>query len=311
MGNVNFKNKKVLVTGSTGFIGSALTAKLKKLGATVYGVSQKLDNSKFNLKANILDGKKINDFIKGNKINICFHLAAQSLVESGQDDPYKTFKVNTEGTLNILESARVNNLERVIVASTSHVYGRNKAPYFEGYMPRPSRPYETSKACTDLIAQSYAETFNLPVLIPRFVNIYGPGDKNYTRLIPKTIKSVLQGKSPKMWGGGAIRDYLFIDDALDAFLKLSNTDLKILEKNRVFNFGSNNLISVRELIDKIIFHSGKKLKVRKISDEREGEVKIQYVSSKKAKRIFDWEAKISLDKGLRDTILWHKEIMKI
>lgn len=304
-----FANKKVLITGSTGFVGSALAKKVKKLGAQVYGISKSIKDSKYNLQADILEHEKILNFISKNKINICFHLAAESLVESGQENPHRTFKVNTEGTLNMLEASRINNLERVIIASTSHVYGRNKTPYYEGYMPRPSRPYETSKACTDLIAQSYAETFNLPVLIPRFVNIYGPGDVNYSRLIPKTIKNVLQDIRPTMWGGGVIRDYLYIDDAVDAFLRLANTDLKIIERNRVFNFGTGNIISVKELIEKIILLSGKKLKIKVINDDREGEVKKQYLSSKKAKRIFGWDPKTSLDEGLLKTIIWHNKLV--
>src|SRR3989344_8782410 len=203
------KGKNILITGITGFIGKALAKRLKSQGANVFGISRSIKGDKENLKANILDYPVIDKFIKDSDIDICFHLASASLVEEGQTHPYQTFKVNTEGTLNILESARNNNLEKVIIASTSHVYGKNKIPYFESYMPRPTRPYETSKACTDIIAQSYSKSFNLPILIPRFVNIYGPGDLNFQRLIPKTIKSVLGNSEPKMWGGKGGCGYFF------------------------------------------------------------------------------------------------------
>ena len=201
------KGKKDLVTGISGFVGNALGKKLEKDGVELFGTSRTMQKKKI-FTGDILDYTRLNDFVKRNKIDAIIHLAGESLVESGQSDPFSTFKINTEGTLNILEIARKNNLERVIIASSSHVYGKNKVPYYEGYMPRPSRPYETSKACTDLIAQSYSETFNLPVLIPRFVNIYGPGDLNFTRLIPKTIKTLLAGEKPEMWGGQAMREYL-------------------------------------------------------------------------------------------------------
>ncbi|MDO8269298.1 MAG: NAD-dependent epimerase/dehydratase family protein, partial [Candidatus Levybacteria bacterium] len=184
--NSKLKGKRVLITGISGFVGSALGEKLEKMGVFVYGVSR-VKRAGNIFTGDIMDFEPLNNYVKKSKIKMIVHLAGESLVESGQIAPYTTFKVNTEGTLNILEIARKNNLEKVIIASTSHVYGKNKVPYYEGYMPRPSRPYETSKACTDLVAQSYAETFNLPVLIPRFVNIYGPGDSNFTRLIPKTI----------------------------------------------------------------------------------------------------------------------------
>lgn len=305
----NLRGKKVLVTGISGFVGSNLAKKLRSLRADVYGISRSLTNDKKNLRVDIIDYQSINNFIKDSKIQICFHLASESLVEEGQLHPYETFKVNIGGTLNILESARNNNLERVIIASTSQVYGRNKTPYFESYIPRPTRPYETSKACTDIIAQSYAESFGLLVLIPRFVNIYGPGDLNFQRLIPKTIKSVLENFNPTMWGGDAIRDYLFIDDAVDAYVCLSNLDKRRIGKNRIFNFGSNNRISVKDMIGKIISLSGKKLKIDRIVQERKEEIRLQYVSSKKAMEVLGWEPKVDLDEGLKRSIDWYLKFL--
>jgi len=303
----SLKNKRILITGITGFVGKALSNRLKSLGATVYGISRSFNNDVMNLSADILDYPKINKFIKDSNIEICFHLASAALVEEGQIRPYETFKVNTEGTLNILESARNNKLEKVIIASTSHVYGENKTPYLESYTPKPTRPYETSKACTDIIAQSYAESFSLPVLIPRFVNIYGPGDLNFQRLIPKTIKSVFGNFEPKMWGGETVRDYLFIDDAIDAYIRLVTLNMKYVRSNRIFNFGSNNQISVRDLIRKIIKISGKKLEIKKIVQRRQEEIEVQYVSSKKAKQSLGWEPKIGLTLGLNKTIEWYRE----
>src|SRR3989338_9225556 len=119
----NLKNKRILITGITGFVGKALSNRLKSLGAIVYGISRSVNNDAENLNADILNYPKINKFIKDSGIEICFHLASAALVEEGQSHPYKAFKVNIDGTLNILESARNNNLKKVIIASTSHVYG--------------------------------------------------------------------------------------------------------------------------------------------------------------------------------------------
>jgi len=305
LGNKSFwRNKPVLITGINGFVGSHLASALEKKGAVVWGISRSTDKGRI-IKANILDYSTIDTFIKEKKIEICFHLAAESLVETGQEDPYNTFKINIEGALSILESARKNKLEKVIIASTSHVYGDNKLPYLEKYSPKPSRPYETSKTCVDLIAQSYAENFNLPVLIPRFVNIYGPGDLNFTRLIPKTMKAVLSGISPQMWGGEALREYLFIDDAVDSYIKLCKADPSSLGNNRVFNFSSGSRISVKDLIEKIIDLSGKNLKIKKIDDERGLEIPSQYVSSDKAKKILKWKSKVALNEGLKRTLTWY------
>lgn len=301
----NFKNKKILITGVNGFVGSALEKRLSSLGSEVFGISKSGSSNKRILNADILDYPTIDNFVKANGIKICFHLASKALVEEGQQDPYETFKVNVDGTLNILQIAHINKLEKIIIASTSHVYGDNKEPYVEEYTPKPSRPYETSKTCADLIAQSYAQSFNLPVLIPRFVNIYGPGDLNFQRLIPKTIKSIFEGSSPQMWGGTAIRDYLYIDDAIDAYLLLAKMEVKGNKENRVFNFGGNNIISVEDLIKKIISLSGKKFEIKKIRNEREDEIDSQYVSFDKATKLLGWKPKIGLDEGLIRTIDWY------
>lgn len=298
-------DRRVLITGDTGFIGSHLKKRLTAHGAKVYGISRSGDG-KNSFKANIADFKSIDKIITDRKIEICYHLAAEALVESGQSDPYNTFKNNIDGALNILESARIHNLKKVIIASTSHVYGDHKPPYLERFSPRPSRPYETSKTCIDLIAQSYANTYLLPVLIPRFVNTYGPGDLNFNRLIPKTIKSILNDESPKMWGGGARRDYLYIDDVVNAYLSLGQIKMAKIGKNRIYNFGSSNIFSVEEIIEKIITLSGKKFKITKIKDERDFEIKTQYSSWKKAKKVFKWDPEYSIDEGLKKTIQWYK-----
>jgi len=302
------KNKKILITGITGFVGSHLASKLTELGADVYGLSRKKSQTKNIYCIDILDYSKLKSIFTSLDIDICFHLAGESLVEIGQTHPYETFKINIEGTLNILEICRIQKIEKIIVASTAHVYGRNSLPYYEGYAPQPSRPYETSKTCTDLIAQSYAKTFNLPVLIPRFVNIYGPGDMNFSRLIPKTIKTVLLNKSPSMWGNGNIlRDYLYIDDAIKAYLKLLTVNFEKIDNNRIFNFGSDNRISVRKLIEKIIFLSQEKMTVIKVPEQRAEEIASLYVSWNKARKVLQWKPVVDLHAGLRKTIAWYKK----
>ncbi len=308
MKNTFFHNKRVLITGIDGFVGSALSEKILLYGGKVYGVSKRTEKKNI-IKADILDYTRIDTFISDSKIDICFHLAGESLVEAGQIDPRQTYKINIEGTLNILESARKNKLKKIIVASTSHVYGHNRVPYYEGYTPKPTRPYETSKACTDLIAQSYARSFNLPVLIPRFVNIYGPGDLHFNRLIPKTIRSVLIDKHIFMWGGNAIRDYLYIDDAVEAYVHLAGVDLKTVGDNRIFNFGAGERISVKEIIEKIINLSGRKVSVEKIKEERNEEIEIQYVSFNKATKLLGWKPKTILEDGLKNSLLWYTKYL--
>lgn len=293
-----------MITGIDGFIGTHLAKNLDLLGASVYGISKSVMAKRI-FKLNIINYTPLEALFNRVKIDICFHLAGGALVEYGQNEPFETFKVNTYGTLNILEIARKNRLKKIIIASTSHVYGDHKPPFFEEYPPKPSRPYETSKVCADLIAQSYADTFNLPVLIPRFVNIYGPGDKNYGRLIPKTIRSLMTNQMPSMWGGKVKRSYLYVDDAVTAYLKLAAFEKFDQNSSRIFNFGNNEIISVEELIRKIIKLSGRNVKVNKIDIERDLEIGSQFVSWKKAKKLLNWAPKTPLDNGLKKTIDWY------
>jgi len=305
----------VLVTGASGFVGSHLVNKLISKKTRVVTLSKSKKGEKSKAKAvsevcSIEDFDKLNKIIKRDKVQIIFHLAAQSIVEVGQEDPLSTFKVNIGGTWNILEAARENNIQKIIIASTVHVYGNNpNVPFKEEYFPQPSRPYETSKACADLLAQSFADTYNLPVEIPRFVNIYGPGDLNFFRLIPKVIKSILNGKQPEVWDIGSVRDFIYIDDAVSAYLTLAEKKLEDGKRLRVFNFGTGKPIKIYDLVLKIIELADKKIdvKMENLPEERLNEIKKQYVSIAKAKRELGWYPLVGLDEGLAKTIRWYQE----
>src|SRR3989344_5474189 len=302
----------VLVTGASGFVGSNLVKKLILEKSKVITLSQKgskLQTDTIEEIGIVEDFDRVNSIIKKHKVGIIFHLAAQPIVEVGQTNPIKTFEVNIQGTWNILEAARQQSIQKVIIASTAHVYGNNpKVPFKEEFFPQPSRPYETSKACADLLAQSFADTYDLPVEIPRFVNIYGPGDLNFSRLIPKVIKSILQGEQPEVWDVGSIRDFLYIDDAINAYLMTAEKSLDNKKRLRIFNFGTGEQIKIYDLVLKIIQIMGKgiKVKIEQRPKERSNEIKKQYVSIAKAKRELGWYPKVTLDNGLSKTITWYQ-----
>lgn len=311
-----WRDRSVLVTGASGFVGSNLTKALLKEGAKVYGFSTKGTKASKKIlqeSGSVEDFDLINKIIRRNKIDIIYHLAAQPIVEIGQRTPIKTLEVNIRGTWNVLEAARRNRVKKIIILSTTHVYGGNeKLPYKEEYFPQPTRPYETSKACADLLAQSYYLTFGLQVDIPRFVNLYGPGDFNFGRIVPKVIKTILSKQNPKIWNKGAVRDFLFIEDAIEALLLLGekkNTDKK---SNRIFNFGSGNPISIADLVKKIIKISklkNIKLEFESVPEERETEIVKQYVSINKAKKVLGWSPKTSLDEGITKTLEWYRGVL--
>ncbi len=306
-----WENKKVLITGASGFIGSHLAKKVVSQKSKVVTLSPHATTIEGTIPkiGSVENFELLNNLIKKEQIQIIFHLAAQPIVEVGQTNPINTFEVNIKGTWNILEAARENNIQKIIVASTVHVYGDNPdLPYKEEYFPQPSRPYETSKACADLLAQSFADTYDLPVEIPRFVNIYGPGDLNFTRLIPKVIKTVLKGENPHVWDIGSVRDFLYIDDAIDAYLTLAQKQVDNKKRLRVVNFGAGKPIKVYDLVLKIInlIDKNMKIKTEATPDSRFNEIKQQYVSIEKAKKELNWEPKINLDEGLEKTIEWYK-----
>lgn len=310
-----WEDKRILITGAGGFVGLHLLKGLIANNAKVITFSPRripnLDKKVLEEIGVVEDFKKINSLIKKNMINTIFHLAAQPIVEVGQTNPIKTFEVNIKGTWNVLEAARENSVQKVIIASTLHVYGENpKIPYKEEYYPQPSRPYETSKACADLLAQVYADSFSLPVEIPRFVNIYGPGDLNFSRLIPKIIRAILKGENPKIWDKELVRDFLFIDDAIRAYLMLAEKNLPNSKRGRVFNIGTGRPINIIDLAQIIIDISKKKnikLKIESIPGVRTNEVKKQYASVMKAKKELGWFPRTSLKEGLRKTFMWYQE----
>ncbi len=291
-------NKRVLVTGAGGFVGVHLSRAVTSLGATVIPVIRQ------NGKNDVSDLEMLEPFFQKTP-GVVFHLAGEAVVERGQAAPYDTFRTNFIGTLNVLELSRVYRVSRVVIASTAHVYGEGKPPFSEDDPPRPSRPYETSKTATDLLAQSYADSFNLGVVIPRFANIYGPGDTNFTRLIPKVLKHILEGKPIPMWGGAAKREYLYIDDAVAAYLMLGAISDAKLERNRIFNFGAGTPVAVRDIINTIGELMGERIEIVKAKEDREGEITDQYVSWEKASRVLGWKPRVSLNEGLRRTIAWY------
>lgn len=305
----SWENSRVLVTGSAGFIGRHLLAHLQKKKAIVLGLTRHPHNLTIEKKVDVSSKKDLMAAFAQFKPHVCFHLASESLVESGSKEPYETFNNNITSALNVLEVSRSFNIRRIIIASTSHVYGKAQIPYREDEPAKPSRPYETSKTCVDLIAQSYADSFNLPVLIPRFVNIYGPGDLNFSRVIPKTMMSVAHGKNPTLWGGGAKRQYLYVDDAIRAYSMLGQITDAQLEKNRIYNVGAGKPISVRELMTKIIALGSQKLSIDKIEDEREDELLNQVVSWDKMRRSMKWMPRTTLDRGLWLTYQWYKTVL--
>jgi len=317
-----WRGKLVFVTGVTGFVGSSLTAKLLELGAKVVGLIPdeprfsnfyliRLDKKITIVRGHLESHRTLQRVIQKYKFDVVYHLGAQAIVGKANSDPVPTFQTNIRGTWNLLEACRPhNNIKAIVIASSDKAYGTHKIlPYKEHYPLQPEHPYDTSKACADLIAQTYYKFYGLPVVITRFANIYGPGDLNFSRIIPDTIRSVLNGKYPVIRSDGTPeRDFLYINDVVDLYLLLAE---KIkLTKGEILNAGHNKPIRILDLVKTIIRLAGKKNLRPRIQGKGKlrGEIDRQWLNAKKVKRLLGWSPNVMLKQGLQKTIEWHYKI---
>ncbi len=318
--NSFWSNKRVLVTGHEGFLGSNMTKTLLDAGAHVTGVDivsnpknaiLKEYRSTFKgIKGDIADLSFIRTVITTHKPQFIFHLAAEAIVGIANKNPLRTFASNIEGTWNILEVARQQKgIEAIIVASSDKAYGSHeKLPYTEKAALQGEHPYDVSKSCADLICRSYFITFEVPVAVTRCGNIYGPGDYNFSRLIPDAIRCILANKEFHIRSNGLFtRDYIFVQDVVDAYMLLARK-LKVQKLGgEGFNFSCEKPISVIRLFNELGAFFPEYTKRPKILNQAKHEIKHQYLTSAKAKKVLGWRAQYSLKQGLKETIVWYKE----
>ncbi len=246
------------------------------------------------------------------EIDTVFHLAAQAIVGVANRNPISTFEANILGTWNILEACRKHPLiKRVIVASSDKAYGdQENLPYDENMPLQGKHPYDVSKSCADLISHTYFHTYGLPVCITRCGNLYGGGDLNFNRIIPQTIQLVLNGEAPEIRSDGTfVRDYFYIEDAVQAYLLLAE---KMEENNlagEAFNFSNEIQLTVLELVEKILKKMNSNLKP-KVLNQGSNEIKHQYLSAEKARKLLNWTPAYTIDEGLEKTIEWYTEFFK-
>lgn len=313
---LSLAGERILATGGSGFISSLLAKTLVDNGAEVYSLDRRLVSQdivglsgkvKF-LRGNIQHYARVKHYIDAYRITGVLHLAAQAIVTVANKSPFQTFKTNVMGTVNVLEACRNSEtVEKVIVASSDKAYGvHEKLPYREDFPLNACFPYDVSKMCADRIAYSYFKTFGLPVGITRLANVYGGGDLNLSRIVPGTMRALLKDENPIIRSDGTpVRDYLYIDDAVNAYLTLYRNVKEF--KGEAFNFGTDNPISVLDIVTKMIAASGKTHLKPIILGVAKGEIDRQYLDASKAKRQLGWTAKVGLDEGLKKTYRWYEE----
>ena len=307
---------KILVTGSEGFLGKNLCNELRKRGHHVYGVSLHIrpDPGWKIFYTQAWSGDITNfDFLQTvmkrlPRIDRIIHLAAKAIVGKAEASPYLCFQTNIMGTVNVLEAARKFGAG-VIVASSDKAYGESRPPYTEETELKPERsgPYSVSKACADIIARSYTHTYGLPVAVTRCSNIYGPGDLNFSRLIPYTIKCLVQGERPKFHAGagGVHREYTYVDDVVDAYILLAERMEDA--KGEAFNVGSGFKATRDQVVSKIFELMDVEISPELVSAGFK-EIRSQFLTSEKIQSL-GWQPKIDFEEGLRRTIKWYRRFL--
>lgn len=319
-----WKQRRVFVTGCTGILGSWLTLALLDAGASVVGlIRDRVPQSNLNLTGaieritavdgDIADGELLKRVLNEYEIEVVFHLAAQPLVRLANRAPVSTFETNIRGTWLLLEACRVSpTVKRIVVASSDKAYGdQDVLPYTEDAPLQGRHPYDVSKSCADLLTQAYATTYHLPVAITRCGNIYGGGDLNWDRIVPGTMRSVLNGEPPVIRSDGTpLRDYLYVDDIVAGYLRLAECLDDPALYGQAFNFGMDDPRSALAIARAIIAISDHPELEPVVLNEASHEIGRQYLSSEKAHRVLNWRAQYSLDEGLRRTLAWYRTFLK-
>jgi CDP-glucose 4,6-dehydratase len=324
MENKFWKNRRVFVTGPTGLLGSWLVEELLGRGAEVtclvrdWVPRSRLNESDTMLRVNVVHGE-MEDFalllraLNEYEIDTVFHLGAQTIVGTASRSPLSTFESNIRGTWNLLEACRgcAKLIERVVVASSDKAYGaHDRLPYTEDTPLQGRYPYDVSKSCTDLIALSYFHTYGTPVAVTRCGNLFGGGDLNFNRLIPGTIRSVLQDERPIVRSDGTfVRDYFYVRDAVNAYLQLAERLPDERFVGQAFNFGTETPLSVLDLVNRILTLLDQPSLIPIILNEANHEIPKQYLDCSKAKRMLGWEPGYSLEEGLLETSDWYRNYL--
>ncbi len=326
--DANWIGRRVFVTGATGLLGSHLVRMLCERQAEVIVLArEQVPSSLFysscpewNLvsKVTVVKGSIEDEGIFGRILDehepdTVIHLAGQAIVQTANLSPIPTFKLNIEGTWNLLEAIRLHPKEvsRVIIASSARAYARSEGgAHDESFPLRGDHPYDVSKSCADLIARSYAIAYKLPICITRCANFFGPGDLNYSRIIPGTIRSVLQGKSPVIRSNGkSVRDFLYVEDAASAYLTLAEEMERNDFRGEAFNFSYGSKLTALEIVEQVLEIMSRGDLKATVLNQAVNEVPVESLNSTKAREILGWRPRFGFLEGLHKTVKWYSQIL--
>jgi CDP-glucose 4,6-dehydratase len=322
---VKLRGTPVLVTGAEGFVGSWLVSRLLDEGARVVALRRDIPaESRFAIErlvdrcdivmADLVDHGSLVRALNEHEVRAVFHLGAQTIVGTANRSPLSTWETNVRGTYTLLDACRTvaaggQPVERVVVASSDKAYGSHeRLPYSETFSLQPQYPYDVSKACADMIARSYATTYDLPVAVTRLANVYGGGDFNFTRIGPDTVRALLRGERPVIRSDGTPeRDYIYAEDAVEAYVAVAASLDDPSMYGRAWNAGAGDPYPVIEIVRRLIAVSGHDVE----PDVRgggtpHGEIDRQFLDSTRIRTELGWSPSWELDDGLSATWAWYE-----
>jgi CDP-glucose 4,6-dehydratase len=323
MDTASWADTRVLFTGAQGFIGSWVAERLLDEGAEVLVLDRPAaELSRFRLRglderctpvsADLQELDSLSRVVEDHGVQAVFHLAAATIVGSTASKPLSTYEVNIRGTWNLLEACRLaaEPPARIVVASTDKAYGTHEdLPYREDSALQPRFPYDTSKACADMIARSYAHAFGLPVAVTRFGNVFGGGDANFSRLIPGTIRALLAGERPEIRSDGKMeRDFLYAEDAVTAYLAVAGSLDRPELHGRAWNASIGRPVSVLEVVKRLMAIAGREDEpdVRGAGTPH-GEISRQWLDCSAISEHLHWTPAWDLEQGLETTYRWYAQ----
>jgi dTDP-D-glucose 4,6-dehydratase len=326
MSNAGFwLDRPTFVTGATGLIGGWLVRTLLDAGADVAClvrdwvpqselVHQHLIERVKVVRGDVGDQALLERTLGEYEIDTVLHLAAQTIVGIANRNPVSTFETNIGGTWALLEACRRSpTVKQIVIASSDKAYGDHEVlPYSEDAPLQGRHPYDVSKSCADLLAQSYATTYGLPVAITRCGNFYGGGDLNWNRIVPGTIRSILRGQRPIIRSDGQyVRDYFYAEDGALVNMTLAESVARDPDlRGEAFNFSNEIQVTVLELVKRLLALMNSELEPE-VRNEVTNEIRHQYLSASKAREKLNWQPQFTLDEGLRRTIDWYKAFLGI
>jgi CDP-glucose 4,6-dehydratase len=318
-----WQDRPVLVTGATGLVGGWLTRRLIEAGADVVCLVRDWVPHRELIRSNLIEKVTV---VRGDlrdrdlleralgeyEIDTVMHLAAQAIVCVANRNPISTFESNIQGTWNVLEACRRSpGVRSIVVASSDKAYGDQEIlPYNEDTPLRGQHPYDVSKSCADLIAHSYANTYDLPVAVTRCGNFFGGGDLNWNRIVPGTIRAVLRGEQPIIRSDGHfVRDYFYVEDGAAAYMLLAEQLSSRPElRGQAFNFSYESQVTVVCLVKEILRAMQSPLEPL-VLNQASHEIRRQYLSAERARTVLEWQPIFTLAEGLKRTIPWYRELL--